>query len=155
MISHKNLHWNLQTYPQGETIRNKQAYLHGVLKRYITILDRVGTVTGTPMGEQITQNVTNAMAQLVQSGFCTQEDMNDRVVNKIKMLPEKEALAAIEELSGSKREVIRNFGSYFMGILNRYMRGERDISSRYGRNDSYNKVGALFVCARCTLQNDR
>ena len=106
------------------------------------------------MGEQITQNVTNAMAQLVQSGFCTQEDMNDRVVNKIKMLPEKEALAAIEELSGSKREVIRNFGSYFMGILNRYMRGERDISSRYGRNDSYNKVGALFICARCTLQND-
>ena len=107
---------------KGSTIRNKQAYLHGVLKRYITIMDRVG---GTPMGDAITEPVQGAMNRLVDSGFCTQEDLNDRVVGKIRMLPEKEALAAIAELAGAKREIIRNFGSYFMGILNRYMRGER------------------------------
>ena len=32
--------------------------------------------------------------------------------------------AAIEELASVPRSQIRNFGSYFMGILNRYMRGE-------------------------------
>jgi hypothetical protein len=40
------------------------------------------------------------------------------------MLNEKDALHAIEELSSVQRKSIRNFSSYFMGILNRYMRGE-------------------------------
>lgn len=51
--------------------------------------------------------------------------MNDKVKSKIRMLPEKDALIAVDELSSVERDQIRNFGSYFMGILNRYMRGER------------------------------
>ena len=111
---------------KGDSIRNPQAYLHGVLKRYITILERIG---GTPMGEHLTPAVLARMQTLVDTNFCTQEDLNDRIMTKIRMLPEKEALAAIEELSGVNREQIRNFGSYFMGILNRYMRGERGGNS--------------------------
>lgn len=91
------------------------------------------------MGDQITQEVISAMQRLVDTGFCSQDDLNDRVVTKIKMLPEREALAAIEELSGVKRDLIRNFGSYFMGILNRYMRGERGAPTRSDdhRNNSH------------------
>jgi len=145
---------------KGSTIRNKQAYLHGVLKRYITIMDRVG---GTPMGDAITEPVQSAMNRLVDSGFCTQEDLNDRVVGKIRMLPEKEALAAIAELAGAKREIIRNFGSYFMGILNRYMRGERGAprvspSLFIVRNpepitlESVHRVKSLYVFHICWVQ---
>ena len=51
--------------------------------------------------------------------------MNDKVKSKIRMLSEKDALFAIDELSSVEREQIRNFSSYFMGILNRYMRGDK------------------------------
>ena len=40
------------------------------------------------------------------------------------MLSEHDALLAINEISSVPRATIRNFSSYFMGILNRYMRGE-------------------------------
>ena len=50
--------------------------------------------------------------------------MNEKVKSKIRMLSEKDALFAIEELASVERRQIRNFGSYFMGILNRYMRGD-------------------------------
>lgn len=50
--------------------------------------------------------------------------MNDKVKSKIRMLSEKDALFAIDELSSVERGSIRNFSSYFMGILNRYMRGD-------------------------------
>jgi hypothetical protein len=65
------------------------------------------------------------LERLVTGGFCTQEEMNDKVKSKIRMLSEKDALFAIDELSSVERGQIRNFGSYFMGILNRYMRGEK------------------------------
>ena len=40
------------------------------------------------------------------------------------MLSEHDALLAINEVASVPRNTIRNFPSYFMGILNRYMRGE-------------------------------
>ncbi len=40
------------------------------------------------------------------------------------MLSEHDALLAINEIASVPRATIRNFSSYFMGILNRYMRGE-------------------------------
>ena len=67
------------------------------------------------------------MKELVQGGFCTEEDMklDDRVMAKLKLLSEAEALLAFDELTAIDRSRIRNFGSYFMGIVNRYMKGER------------------------------
>ena len=67
------------------------------------------------------------MKELVDNDFCSDDELlhNERILAKIKMLPEYEAMSAIEELSGANRSQIRNFGSYFMGILNRYMRGEK------------------------------
>lgn len=60
----------------------------------------------------------------MDSGFCNQQDLGDGVLAKMKMLPERDAILAIEEIAGVNRNNIRNFSSYFMGILNRYMRGE-------------------------------
>ena len=82
------------------------------------------------MGPDLTPAVNERLGKLVQDQFCTQDEMNEKVKSKIRMLSEKDALFAIEEVSSADRGQIRNFGSYFMGILNRYMRGERkDVTS--------------------------
>jgi hypothetical protein len=113
---------------KGGAIRNHGAYLFGVIKRYVNVQDRAakgGEGSGVlPMGHDLTPNVHLRLQKLVLDGFCTQEEMNEKVKSKIRMLSEKDALFAIDELSSVPRSQIRNFGSYFMGILNRYMRGE-------------------------------
>ena len=118
---------------KGESIRNRGAYLYGVVKRYVSVQERANSGEGVdilPMGPDLTPAVNGRLAKLVQDRFCTQEEMNDKVKSKIRMLSEKDALFAIEELASVDRSQIRNFGSYFMGILNRYMRGERkDVTS--------------------------
>ncbi|KAG7349735.1 hypothetical protein IV203_012332 [Nitzschia inconspicua] len=76
------------------------------------------------MGQDLTPNVQQRLQNLVASGFCSEEEMNEKVKLKIRMLSEKDAMFAIDELASVPRSQIRNFGSYFMGILNRYMRGE-------------------------------
>jgi Heterogeneous nuclear ribonucleoprotein Q acidic domain len=118
---------------KGESIRNHGAYLWGVVKRYVSVQERATSGEGEailPMGPDLTPSVNERLAKLVLDGFCTEEEMNEKVKSKIRMLSETDALFAIEELASVDRSQIRNFGSYFMGILNRYMRGERkDVTS--------------------------
>jgi Heterogeneous nuclear ribonucleoprotein Q acidic domain len=108
---------------QQKNIRSHGAYLFGVLKRYLSVHERAGDEGS--MGHQLTPVVQSRLDQLVRDGFCTEDEMNEKVKGKIRMLSEKDALFAIEEFGGVDRGSIRNVGSYFMGILNRYMRGER------------------------------
>lgn len=113
---------------KGASIRNHGAYLYGVVKRYQSVVTRAqdtGNADILPMGNQITPSVHNRLEQLVTSGFCTREEMDEKVRSKIRMLSERDALFALDELSSVERQSIRNFGSYFMGILNRYMRGDQ------------------------------
>ena len=70
----------------------------------------------------------------MDTGFCTTEELDTKVKSKMRMLPEKDALDAIDEINAVPRDQIRNFGSYFMGIMNRYMRGERQ-----NRQNKHNK----------------
>jgi len=72
--------------------------------------------------------------ELVASGFCTTEDLDIKIKDRMRMLPEKDALDAIDEISGCSRKTIRNFASYFMGIMNRYMKGERRDPQTRGSN---------------------
>jgi hypothetical protein len=119
---------------KGASIRNHGAYLFGVIKRYVNVQERTSkaislnggatNLTVLPMGLELTPPVHQRLQKLVNDGFCTSDEMNDKVKSKIRMLNEKDALHAIEELSSVQRKSIRNFSSYFMGILNRYMRGE-------------------------------
>ena len=57
-------------------------------------------------------------------------------MDKMKMLSSEDAILAIDEISDVNPESIRNFPSYFIGILNRHTRGE---SSRQKKKD---KVGS-------------
>jgi len=125
---------------KSSIIRNHQAYLHGVLKRYLTVHEKVKEGGAKPMGDVITVRVKDVMDALIDSAYCTEAELhlNARVISKIKMLSEPEALLAFEELSAVKRSQIRNFGSYFMGILNRYMRGEKRYQE-VRRNDYYDR----------------
>jgi hypothetical protein len=105
-----------------------------ILQRYVSVHERAGQAGegSLPMGHTLTPPVQDRLDKLVVDGFCTQEEMNDKVKSKIRMLSEKDALFAIEELAGVDRGQIRNFSSYFMGILNRYMRGERESKHNRG-----------------------
>ena len=103
---------------KGSAIRNHGAYLYGVVKRYTNVQERATNGEGTdilPMGESLTPAVLARLEQLVTSGFCTREEMNDKVKSKIRMLSEKDALFALDELFSVERSSIRSFGSYFMG----------------------------------------
>lgn len=136
---------------KGHAIRNRGAYLFGVIKRYVSVHERSQSGEGEgilPMGEGLTPAVNERLEQLVATGFCSREEMNDKVKSKIRMLSEKDALFALDELASVERSSIRNFGSYFMGILNRYMRGDvvskikpPPSASGRGRDRSYRDGG--------------
>eukprot|EP00562_Extubocellulus_spinifer_P010977 CAMPEP_0178512232 /NCGR_PEP_ID=MMETSP0696-20121128/22782_1 /TAXON_ID=265572 /ORGANISM="Extubocellulus spinifer, Strain CCMP396" /LENGTH=796 /DNA_ID=CAMNT_0020142051 /DNA_START=743 /DNA_END=3131 /DNA_ORIENTATION=+ len=118
---------------QRKPIRNHPGYLSGVIRRYITLQQRITRASNEdnadessirPMGDHLTQAVKDAIQKkLLSTGFCTELDLDDKVGSKLKQLPERDALLAIDEISTVNRGSIRNFGSYFMGILNRYMEG--------------------------------
>jgi hypothetical protein len=105
---------------KGQSIRNRGAYLYGVIKRYTSVHDRAttgGEGSGIlPMGEGLTPAVNAKLEILVASGFCSREEMNEKVKSKIRMLSEKDALFAVDELASTDRSSIRNFGSFFMGM---------------------------------------
>lgn len=89
-------------------IRNHGAYLYGVVKRYVSVHERALAGEGgiLPMGEgNLTPHVEHRLEQLVTSGFCSEQEMNDKVKSKIRMLSEKDALFALDELSSVDRAV--------------------------------------------------
>jgi hypothetical protein len=109
---------------KGESIRNHGAYLYGVIKRYVSVQERAQTGESQGMGPFLTLAVIQRLETLVKENFCTNDEMNEKLKNRIGMLSEKDAMLAIDELVSVQRNQIRNFGSYFMGILNRYMLGK-------------------------------
>ena len=117
---------------KGGAIRNHGAYLLGVAKRYKSVQERASKGGGAniPMGHELTPPVHQRLQKLARAGFCTESELhkNEKIQSKMKMLSEKDALAAIEEMVSVDPSGVRNFGSYFMGILNRYMRGEKQQS---------------------------
>ena len=119
---------------KGDKVRNTTAYLVGVIKRYVNVNSKERK-TGAPiMGDELTPIVKVTLQKMIDSGFCTQAELNDKVNAKLKMLSEHDAVLALDELSNVPRETIRNFPSYFMGILNRYMRSDGNRNDQ-GRND--------------------
>jgi hypothetical protein len=125
---------------KGNSIRNHGAYLYGVIKRYVEVQDRASRGEGQgklPMGQDLTPPVNIRLQKLVDDKFCTQQEMNDKVKSKIRMLSDVDAMFAIDELQSGDRRQIRNFGSYFMGILNRYMRGDSGPGNALRKNEAY------------------
>ena len=101
---------------KGNEIRSLPAYLVGVIKRYRTI-QQASSSGGRGF---LSERVLARLDQLVSAGYCSQAEIDDKIKNKLAMMTENEGLSAIGELSNIKREDIRSFSSYFMGIMNRY-----------------------------------
>lgn len=135
---------------KGNSIRNHGAYLYGVIKRYVEVQERAARGEGQgirPMGQDLTPPVNLRLQKLVDDKFCTQQEMNDKVKSKIRMLSDVDAMFAIDELQSVERRQIRNFGSYFMGILNRYMRGDSGPGNALRKNEAYTAQVSQFSCA--------
>ncbi len=126
---------------KGAGIRNHGAYLFGVVKRYVSVQERAMRSGGAsvPMGHELTPPVHQRLLTL---NF-PQEELarNDKVLAKLKMLSEKDALAAIDEMVSVDRSQVRNVGSYFMGILNRYMRGEKKQDQQQHQQQQQSPMG--------------
>lgn len=106
-------------------VRNITAYLIGVFKRYVNVNSKQRKSGAPVMTEGLTPIVRVTIQKMVDSGFCTKAEVSDpKVEQKLKMLSEHDAVLAIDELSSVPRNTIRNFPSYFSGILNRYQRGQ-------------------------------
>lgn len=52
------------------------------------------------------------MDALVASGFCTADEIDMKIKDRMRMLSERDALDSIDEMNGCSRQDIRNFGSY-------------------------------------------
>jgi hypothetical protein len=65
-----------------EKIRNAGAYLFGVIKRYAAV---AGRGDGLSMGPELTPLIHTKLDQLLADGFCTEEEMNEKVKSKIRM----------------------------------------------------------------------
>mmetsp|Transcript_3014 Transcript_3014/g.6584 ORF Transcript_3014/g.6584 Transcript_3014/m.6584 type:complete len:656 (-) Transcript_3014:247-2214(-) len=127
---------------KGGEIRNQAAYLFGVIKRYKSLHERSlhGGINTTPQGANLSDQVRARLNTLVASSFCSAEELDTKIKDRMRMLPEKDALDAIDEMNGCSRGEIRNFASYFMGIMNRYMRGERQNPQTRGSNRARNNL---------------
>lgn len=127
---------------KGNKVRNSQAYLVGVIKRYLHVNRKERSAAGAPiMGNDVTPVVKVTLQKIVDSNFCSQADISNNVLSKLKMLSEHDALLAINEIASVPRATIRNFSSYFMGILNRYMRGEETPQKYRGGRFGHNGGG--------------
>ena len=83
---------------QQKPIRNHIGYLTGVLKRYLSIQERTsrpGDGAGA-MGEMTAAVKGLIQTKLFDTGFCTEIDLDEKLTAKLKQLPEREAMAAIE-----------------------------------------------------------
>lgn len=100
---------------KGSSIRNHGAYLYGVIKRYVDVQLRNSGVL--PMSESLTPAVNEKLSKLVSSGYCTQEDVESKVKGKLRMLSERDALIALDELSSVSSKDVRNIGRYGL-VLN-------------------------------------
>lgn len=129
---------------KGGKVRNVTAYLIGVFKRYVNVNSKERKSGAPVMKEGLTPVIRVTLQKMIDSGFCTKADLTEKVEQKLKMLSEHDALLAIDELSSVQRETIRNFPSYFMGILNRYMRS-MNSNNNGGNDQKSNKVSIICV----------
>jgi len=131
---------------KGDKVRNTTAYLVGVIKRYVNVNTKERKSGAPVMGDEVTPIIKVTLQKMVDMGFCTQAELSDAVTAKLKMLSEHDAVLAIDELSSVPRETIRNFPSYFMGILNRYMRGEAQQGMGLNNRNGGKMDVSFFIC---------
>jgi hypothetical protein len=134
---------------KGTKVRNVTAYLIGVFKRYVNVNSKERKSGAPVMKDGLTPVIRVTLQKMIDSGFCTKADLTEKVEQKLKMLSEHDALLAIDELSSVQRETIRNFPSYFMGILNRYMRSMNGNNNNNGGNDTKS-----YRVSKCEMQDD-
>jgi hypothetical protein len=54
--------------------------------------------------------------ELVASGFCTPDDLDLKIKDRMRMLCEQDAIDAIDEINGCSRKDIRNFARSVVSV---------------------------------------
>ena len=135
---------------RGRCIRNPSGFLHGIVKKYHGVAKR--SARGVPpIGAALTPAVHTALQKLIENNFCMEKEISETVKRGLGMLSEKDALLAIDELSCQNSRGIKNFESYFMRILNRYMSKENTPEKSNKRRQVSFDCSLVF---RTTIQRD-
>ncbi|GMH59013.1 hypothetical protein TL16_g02739 [Triparma laevis f. inornata] len=129
------------------SINSYQGYLIGIIKRFIrdgrggpkALRDKVDDrdrpqthaipFAMRTMEGGLSEKTCRALDDLFGSGFCKRGAFDQRVFERLKECTENQAICSILELqtvSAEKKQDIRNFGGYLMGIVNNYKNGGRD-----------------------------
>ncbi|KAL7520987.1 hypothetical protein ACHAWX_005677, partial [Stephanocyclus meneghinianus] len=117
---------------KGSEIRSLSAYFVGVIKRY-KMIQQGGRGPG-----ELSDRVLARLERLVNSGYCTQAEIDGQLKSKLTMLSEEDALSAIDEMNLIERSEIRQFASYFMGIMNRYAKTRHANDKNINNNNFSN-----------------
>ncbi len=88
-----------------------------------------------PGFEGITAPVVSRIERLFHSGFMRRDEFDDRMVDQLKVVPEDEAMSAVDEFGTCDRKKIRKIGAYFNGVLRKHLSRirERHVHMRSGR----------------------
>ena len=106
---------------QEKMVVNRTEYLIGVLKRFSDVTFKECWSDSPVMANKLTPTVQDMLQKMVDSGFCTQAELDDDLCTRLRLLSERDAVLALEKLSRTPRERIKKFHSYAIDSLNSYV----------------------------------
>jgi len=115
--------------PNMDQVRNKSAYLAGVMKRYKrdVVLDSARPGAGVippgasreEMYNELSQLVKDALENMYTRGVVKREDVDERALEYLSSLPGQIGANAVEELARANLSGVRNISAYFKTICRR------------------------------------
>ena len=131
----------LENFAQADlnNVRNKSAFIAGVMKRYRM---GAGGVIGGPMGPtpgfsggygaapsygsgpaptgDLPESVRNALDRIFNSGKCRPDELDSRCIDQLKTLPESTAIDVVTKFEEADLYSINSKAGFFMGIVRRF-----------------------------------
>lgn len=100
-------------------VRNKSAYIVGVMRRMRTPTDSQPAAPPAPRSSSLHENVSAKLKMLYNDGICKPADIDDKCLDKLAQLPVPCALEALTQLAGRDLTEIRSIARFLMSIINR------------------------------------
>lgn len=97
--------------PQGNTVSDRVQVSHQLFCIHIPPKSDIHTLNAF-IDSTLMHLLQTRLDALISSGFCTASEIDAKIRDRIRMMPERDALDAIDELNGCSRKEIRNFASY-------------------------------------------
>ena len=127
-----------------QIIRNPSAFMISTCRRKSDEMSKDVTARAIanrepPMGRDMHPSVLDRIGVVVASGYCRNSEIDDRNRDMMKQISVSECIASLDELQSTDRSKVKNIGGYYIGILKKYLRINRD--NRDSRDNRDNRDG--------------